>query len=164
MRLLTSSPILLNFVLFLSLLSTDEEAEEAAAAESNALSAGGRKVGDQHMAHSPSVGGAGAAPRGSAVGKPLVQGSSSLTQLASPSAAAARLAAAGRRYTVLPRYNNASLRPYISHHNRDYACDIFFARTRHRLASTCLASIRWYRAYFLFTILMAFPCVCFSAY
>jgi CTD small phosphatase-like protein 2 len=94
MRLLTSSPILLNFVLFLSLLSTDEEAEEAAAAESNALSAGGRKVGDQHMAHSPSVGGAGAAPRGSAVGKPLVQGSSSLTQLASPSAAAARLAAA----------------------------------------------------------------------
>ena len=47
------------------------------------------------MAHSPSVGGAGAVPRGGVSGtKPLVQGSSSLTQLASPSATAARLAAA----------------------------------------------------------------------
>ena len=78
-------PFSLSFIL-------DEEAEAAAAAELSAAPTG-RKVGDQHMAQSPSVGGAGAVPRG-AVGKPIVQGSSSLTQLASPSATAARVAAA----------------------------------------------------------------------
>ena len=69
------------------------------------------------MAQSPSVGGAGAVPRG-AVGKPIAQGSSSLTQLASPSATAARVAAAQAAAAA----DAAAADPAATNHRLQPAC------------------------------------------